>query len=228
MTESSSELIDLSHVVEHGLVTYKGLPPPSIGDYLSREDSRNVYAGETEFHIGKIEMVANTGTYVDSPYHRFAGGADLAEMPLENFANLDGIVIRIDPGKGRSIDLGDENLHQFKGKAVLFHTGWSAHWKTDQYFEGYPYLTKQAATILRDSGAVMVGIDSVNIDDNRDGMRPVHTILLEAGIPIVEHLSNLDQLPDRGFRFFATPVKVRSLGSFPVRAFALLSPERKP
>jgi len=222
MNEPTARLIDVSHVVEHGLVTYQGLPGPSISDYLSRDDSKKLYAEGTEFQIGKIEMIANTGTYVDAPFHRFADGADLSQLALEKLANLDGIVLRSDAAPSRAIDIIDLDRQPLKGKAVLFHTGWSRHWNSERYYAGYPYLTRKMAESLRDAGAVMVGIDSLNIDDDRDGTRPVHTVLLEAGIPVVEHLTDLDLLPDRGFRFFATPVKVAGFGSFPVRAFALI------
>ena len=226
MSEDAKQLIDLSHSIEHGLITYQGLPAPFISDYLSREQSKKLYDQGTEFQIGKIEMVANTGTYIDSPFHRFAEGPDLAEMPLEKSANLDGVVISVAEDNDRSIVLEKSDLAGFKGKAVLFHTGWSRHWNTSQYFEDYPYLTRKTAVNLRDIGVTLVGIDSLNIDDNRDGARPVHTILLEAGIPVVEHLTNLHLLPKSGCRFFATPVKVRDFGSFPVRAFALLPAEK--
>jgi kynurenine formamidase len=213
-------LIDVSHIVEDGLITYKGLPAPVICDYLSREESRSHYSGGTEFYIGKIEMVANTGTYVDSPFHRFADGKDLSELALASLANLEGLVFRA--GSARSIALTDLIGLDVRGKAVLIHTGWDRHWKSDQYFEGHPYLTRDAAQYLADSGAALVGIDSLNIDDIEDGTRPAHTILLRAGIPIVEHLCGLNRLPDTGFRFFAVPVKVKGFGTFPVRAFAKL------
>ena len=212
-------LIDLSHTVEHGLITYKGLPAPLISDFLSREDSRRTYAGRAEFHIGKIEMVANTGTYVDSPFHRYADGQDLSKLALESLANLEGIVVR---HAGRAIAraaFGDVDL---RGKAVLVATGWDRHWATDQYFEGHPFLTVDAARHLADSRAALAGIDSLNIDDTADLSRPAHSILLGAGIPVVEHLTNLAALPEQGFRFFAVPVKVKRFGSFPVRAFALV------
>ena len=96
-------LIDLSHAVEHGMVTYKGLPAPIICDFLSREDSKRIYAPGTEFHIGKIEMVANTGTYLDAPFHRYADGKDLSELPLESVADLDAIVVRAPGEAGRAI-----------------------------------------------------------------------------------------------------------------------------
>ena len=220
-----SRLIDLSHTVDHGMVTYRGLPAPLICDFLSREDSRRLYATGTEFHIGKIEMVANTGTYLDSPFHRYADGKDLSQLPLESVADLDAIVVRAPDESGRSIDAGAFRGLDLRGKAVLVHTGWSRHWRTDQYFEGHSFLTAEAAALLRDEGAALVGIDSLNIDDNSSGERPVHSTLLRHDIPIVEHMTNLDQVPDSGFRFHAVPVKVKNFGTFPVRAFALL-PER--
>ncbi len=218
----SKKLIDVSHTVTDGLVTYKGLPAPIICDYLSREASRGHYSGGTEFHIGKIEMVANTGTYVDSPFHRYADGKDLSELPLTSLANLDCVVIRVPQGYGRSLHpdlLQDKNL---QGKAVLFDTGWSQHWHTEQYFEGHTFLTGETAVHLQQSGAVLVGIDSYNIDDTDDGSRPVHSTLLRHDIPIVEHLAPLHALPDDNFRFFAVPVKVKAFGTFPVRAFGLV------
>ncbi len=217
------KLIDVSHTVEHGLVTYKGLPAPVVCDYLSRKQSREHYAPDTEFHIGRIDMVANTGTYVDSPFHRYPAGKDLSELPLSSLADLDTMVFRAPSGR-RAIGPELFEGHRLEGKAVLVHTGWSVHWKTDQYFEGHPFLTEDAATYLHDAGVRLVGIDSLNIDDTADLRRPVHTILLGSEIPIAEHLTNLGELPDRGFRFFAVPVKVKSFGTFPVRAFGLVSP----
>ena len=151
-----SRLIDLSHTVEHGMVTYRGLPAPLICDFLSREDSRRLYATGTEFHIGKIEMVANTGTYLDSPFHRYADGKDLSQLPLESVADLDAIVVRAPNESGRSIDAGAFRGLDLRGKAVLVHTGWSRHWRTDQYFEGHSFLTAEAAALLRDQGAALV------------------------------------------------------------------------
>jgi len=219
----SHGLIDLSHEVEHGMITYKGLPAPVICDFLSREDSRKHYAEGTEFNIGKIEMVANTGTYVDSPFHRFADGIDLAELPLESLADLDGIVVHAQE-YGRAIPGEAFQGKEVAGKAVLVHTGWSRHWRTDQYFEGHPFLTRAAAQFLADSGAAFVGIDTYNIDDTTDGTRPAHTILLGNRIPICEHMRGLEELPERGFRFHAAPVKVKAFGTFPVRAYAVLNP----
>lgn len=219
------ELIDLSHTIEDGMITYKGLPAPVICDYWSREYSRQFYAEGTEFHIGKIEMVANTGTYVDAPFHRYPDGKDLSELDLASLADLDAVVVRAVARADRAITrtaFVGLDLRGHHAKAVLVHTGWDRHWRTDQYFEGHPFLTADAAQVLADSGVALVGIDSLNIDDTADRRRPVHTTLLGAGIPIVEHLRGLEQLPDRGFHFFAVPVKVKGLGSFPVRAFAIV------
>ena len=215
-------IIDLSHAVEDGMITYRGLPAPVICDYLSREESRSHYAEGTEFHIGNIEMVANTGTYVDAPFHRFADGRDLAELQLSSLADLDTLVVRHDTGRGRAVDRDAFEGLDVTDKAVLVNTGWDANWGTDAYFEGHPYLTAGAARFLADSGATLIGIDSLNIDDTDDGRRPVHTVLLGEEIPIVEHMRGLENLPDRGARFFAVPVKVRGLGTFPVRAFGLV------
>ena len=215
-------LVDVSHVVEHGMVTYKGLPAPLICDFLSREQSRSHYAPGTEFHIGKIEMVANTGTYLDSPFHRYANGKDLSELPLERLANLEGVVIRLDLSIGRAVGRNVFQDLDLRGKAVLVRTGWDVHWRTDQYFEGHPFLTRDAAAYLVEAGVALVGIDSLNIDDTADLTRPVHSLLLGAEIPIVEHLRGLSQLPDDDFRFFAVPVKVKSMGTFPVRAFGIV------
>jgi kynurenine formamidase len=212
-------LIDLSHTVEHGLETYRGLPAPIICDFLSREASRAIYAPGTEFHIGRIDMVANTGTYVDSPFHRFAEGRDLSQLDLEQLADLDAVVVRAGGG-GRAIDREAFDEVEVKGRAVLVYTGWDRHWTTDAYFEGHPYLTEAAAAALVDRGAVFVGIDSLNIDDTADLRRPVHTTLLGNDIPIGEHLCGLAALPTSGARFFAVPVKVKAFGTFPVRAFA--------
>ena len=214
-----AELIDLSHVVEHGMITYKGLPAPLVCDFLSREASKKKYSETTTFQIGKIEMVANTGTYVDAPFHRYEQGKDLSELPLESLVDLEGLVFHT---KERSIGPELFGKAKVKGKAVLVHTGWARHWRTDQYFEGHPHLTEAAATWLRDQGAAFVGIDSLNIDSTATGERPVHTVLLGADIPICEHMCNLERLPDSDFRFHAAPVKVKGMGTFPVRAYAVL------
>jgi arylformamidase len=216
------ELVDLSHVIEHGMVTYKGLPAPLVCDFLTREASRAIYAPGTEFHIGRIDLVANTGTYVDSPFHRFAGGADMADLPLERLAELPAVLVRVSEFESRAIGPGAFATTNVAGRAVLVHTGWARHFRTDRYFEGHPFLSEDAAIALRERGAIFVGIDSFNIDDIADQRRPVHTTLLAAGIPICEHLRGLEQLPLAGFRFSAVPVKVRGLGSFPVRAYAAI------
>jgi kynurenine formamidase len=215
------KLIDLSHEIENGMITYRGLPGPVITDFMSRDASRKNYQPGTEFHIGRIEMVANTGTYVDSPFHRYEDGADLAGLPLESLADLDGVVARVLNRKGRGIGPDLLPLDLISGKALIIHTGWDAHWRTEQYAEGHPFVTREAAERIVQSGARLVGIDSFNIDDTADGSRPAHSLLLKAGIPIVEHLCNLESLPDRDFRFFAAPPRVMQFGSFPVRAFAL-------
>ena len=215
---SAARLVDVSHTVEHGMITYQGLPAPIICDWLSREAARSRYDGE-EFQIGKIEMVANTGTYVDSPFHRYEHGKDLSELPLESVADLDCVVVRIDPADLPAIDEIPLSAKEVRGRAVLFHTGWDRHWRTDAYFEGAPHLTERAAEWLANAGATLVGIDSMNIDSIATGKRPVHSLLLGQEIPIVEHLCGLKAAPDRGGRFFAVPVKMKGVGTFPVRAF---------
>jgi kynurenine formamidase len=216
------EFIDLSHTIENGMVTYKGLPAPLICDHLSFEASRALYAPGTEFQIGRIEMVANTGTYIDTPAHRYRGGDDLSQVPLDLVSALPGVVVRVSGTSKRAIDVSAFSGIAVAGRGVLVQTNWDRHWRTDQYFEGHPFLTEAAATYLRDQGAVLVGIDSMNIDDTGDGRRPVHTTLLGAGIPIVEHLTRLEALPNEGFEFFAPPPKVKGMGTFPVRAHAIV------
>lgn len=219
-----ARMIDLSHTVEHGMVTYRGLPAPVISDFLSRADSRSRYAGGTEFHIGRIEMVANTGTYLDAPSHRYADGSDLSELPLTSVANLSGVTIRAHQNGSRAIDVSvlRRDGTNLSGKAVLLHTGWARHWGSERYFENHPFLTREGAELLAGARVALVGIDSYNIDDTGDGTRPAHSILLRAGIPVVEHLCRLDELPDAGYSFFAVPVKVKNFGTFPVRAFAIV------
>jgi arylformamidase len=215
-------LIELSHQIHHGMVTYPGLPGPELSDYLPREASPARYGPGTEFHIGRISMVANTGTYLDSPSHAFAGVTDIAGLPLRRLADLDGIVVGIDPGR-RAIDRDAFAAHEVGGRAVLVHTGWDRHWGTERYGTGSPFLTAAAAEWLVEQQAGLVGIDSVNIDDPSGQPRPVHRTLLAAGIPIVEHLCGLDQLPASGFRFHAAPPQVVGIGTFPVRAYAVLA-----
>ena len=218
-----ARLIDLSHEIEHGMVTYGGMPGPAISDWLSRDASTTRYAAGTTFQIGKIDLLANTGTYIDSPFHRFENAPDIAGYALEAIADLPGLVVRVTERGDRAIDVAPFSKLDVRGKAVLVHTGWDAHWRTDEYSAGgHPFLTRAVAEHLVKSGAALVGIDSLNIDDHKDGSRPVHTTLLGAGIAIVEHMTNLGSLPDRGFRFFAAPPRVKGMGSFPVRAFARL------
>lgn len=219
---TTGRLVDLSHVVEHGTITYKGLPAPVICDYLSREESRALYAEGTEFHIGRIDMVANTGTYIDTPFHRYADGTDLSGLALEALAGVPGTLVDATGVTGRAIGASLFGRHKIRGRAVLVRTGWDRHWGSDSYFEGHPFLTRDAAEYLRDQGATLVGIDSHNIDDNSGGERPVHTVLLGAGIQIVEHMTGLEQLPPTGFRFYAVPPKIRGMGTFPVRAHAAI------
>jgi len=205
------------------MTTYKGLPGPHLCDYWTREASAANYDDGATFQIGRIDMVANTGTYVDSPFHRYADGKDLSELPLESLAGLDGLVVRCPYERGLAIDANAFAGLELRGKAVLVHTGWSRFWRTEAYFTGHPYLTVAAAQLLRDSGAAFVGIDSQNIDDTGQPRRPVHSLLLAADIPIGEHLTGLEQLPDQGFRFSAVPPKIKGMGTFPVRAFAVVS-----
>lgn len=217
-----SRLLELNHVIEDGMITYKGLPAPIICDYLTRVESRNNYEAGTEFQIGRIDMVSNTGTYLDTPFHRYADGDDLAMLPLDRVTALPGRVIRIGADGSVRIDASVFSGTDVRGYAVLIHTGWDGHWRTDAYFEGHPFLSAEAAEALRDGGAALVGIDSHNIDDTSGSSRPVHSILLGAGIPIVEHMTGLAHLPDNGFQFHAAPPRVKGMGTFPVRAHAIL------
>ncbi len=259
---TARRLIDLSHPIEPEMTTYPGLPGPVITDFLSREDSRGKYAPGTTFQIGRIEMVANTGTYVDAPFHRIAGGQDIAGLPLERLADLEGVVVTypsLPAGEGecegsplaslqsrpwpeatsreaaagrgeghsrrRTFDADLFEERDLEGKAVLLRSGWDSYWRTPAYGRGHPFITRRAAQVLVSAGASLVGIDSVNIDDTDDGTRPAHTLLLQAGIPIVEHLCNLAELPAEGFRFHCVPAPFRAVGSFPVRAYAVIREE---
>lgn len=219
---TNKTLIDLSHTIEHGTLTYRGLPAPIVCDYMSREESRKIYAPGTEFQIAKIEMVANTGTYLDCPFHRYEQGKDLADISLEQFANLPAVLVRADFRKTKAVDIDFFEGIDVRGKAVLVNTNWSEHWGADAYFENNPFLTEAAAAFLVAGGAVLVGIDSHNIDDTNGNIRPVHTVLLGNDVLIVEHLCNLHLLPGEGFLFSAVPPKFRGVGTFPVRAFATL------
>jgi arylformamidase len=218
----SRKLIDVSHEIEAGMITYPGLPAPIISDYLSREASRGKYAEGTTFHIGRIEMVGNTGTYIDAPFHRFEDGIDQSGLPLERLADVEGVMIDATGKDGRAIDKGYFQGLDLRGRAVLIRTGWDAHWRTPRYGEEAPFVTRSGAELLVEAAPALVGIDSVNIDDAGDASRPVHTLLLGAGIPVVEHLCSLNELPARGFRFHCVPVKFRGVGTFPVRAYAVI------
>jgi kynurenine formamidase len=213
--------IELSHPLRSGMQTYPGLPAPVIDSWLTHESSRDRYAPGTEFHIGRIAMVANTGTYIDAPFHRYRDGADLAALPLAAVAGLDCVVVRT----GRAREIGPSAFEgiPLDGRALLVHTGWSRHWGRPAYFDGHPFLTAEAGRRLVAARVALVGIDSLNIDGTADGSRPVHSALLAAGIPIVEHLCGLEHVPDRGAHFFAVPPRVEGMGSFPVRAFAMAS-----
>lgn len=216
------QFIDLSHDIKGGQVTYKGLPAPLVCDYLSRSASEKHYAPGVTFQIGRIDMVSNTGTYIDTPFHRYEHGKDLSSIDLSAVTGLEGIVLPFPYQRFARIDYQDLKGLKLKNKAVLFHTGWDSHWGTDQYFEGHPFLTRSAAEFLLDQQVKLAGIDSFNIDDVRDGERPVHSILLRHEILIAEHLCNLGAIAARPFTFHAVPPKVRGMGTFPVRAYATI------
>ncbi|MCR8644233.1 cyclase family protein [Paenibacillus sp. N1-5-1-14] len=220
---SKSKLIDLSHSIVSGMETYPDFPKPQVTDYISHEESEGRYAPGVTFHIGRVDMVANTGTAIDSPAHRFAGMADVAGLSIDSVADLEGIVIRLNGMTGRAITRQALAAYPLNGRAVLIETGMGQMWGLTAYFEKHPYLTHDAAEYLRDEGAVLVGIDSLNIDNTTDPYRPAHSILLGAGIPIVENLCNLEQLPTEGFRFSAAPMKLQGMSAFPVRAWARLT-----
>jgi arylformamidase len=220
---SAVRLVELSHVVEHGMVTYPGLPAPIIEVHLSREASRAHYAPGTEFEIGRISMVANTGTYLDAPSHRYPDGEDLSALPLEKVAALPGVVVDVrTSGRAVTAAVLAARLDHAAGRAVLLHTGWSRHWRSPDYALEAPFLSRDGAQWLADAGATLVGIDSINIDDMSDATRPAHTLLLGSGIPVLEHLTGLALLPGQGFTLHAAPVRVAGLGTFPVRAYAVL------
>ena len=212
------QLIDLSHVITDGMTTYPGLPAPIVADHLTREAAEAIYAPGTTFQIGLITMCTNTGTYLDVPFHRFADGHDLTELALERVAAVPAVCL--DRRGQTAIDLSANELEGMAGHAVLVHTGHAAHWGTDAYFVDHPYLTEDAALALVEADVACVGIDTLNIDCTDDGERPVHTVLLRAGVPIVEHLVNLEELPPSGFTFTAVPPKIEGAGTFTVRAFA--------
>ena len=222
MGDRPKRLIDLSHVITEGMVTYKGLPGPHICDFITRQQSAANYDDGSTFQIGRIDMVANTGTYVDVPSHRFEDGKDLSQVGIEAFADLPALVVRQPFEAGLAVDVSAFKGLEVRGKAVLIATGWDRHWGSDQYYHDHSFLTAEAARHLVANDVAMVGIDSHNIDDTRIRTRPVHTALLGAGIPICEHMTGLGALPDDGFRFTAAPPKVQGMGTFPVRAYALV------
>ena len=218
---AAGALVELSHPIIAGMVTYPGLPGPEITPHLTREASRARYAEGTEFAIDRISMVGNTGTYLDSPYHRYADGVDLAGVALTAVADLAAVVVRVEGSARRGIDVGALAAADVRGGAVLLHTGWDRHWGTAAYGGAAPFLTAGGASWLAEHGAVLVGIDSVNIDDTQGGgARPAHSVLLAAGIPVVEHLTGLAAVPVTGARFSAAPPRVVGFGTFPVRAWA--------
>jgi len=219
---AEGRFVDLSHIVEDGMTTFKGLPPPRICDFWSREASAANYDDGSTFQIGEITMVANTGTYVDAPFHRFENGKDLRELALGSLADLPGHKVLAPSSEGLAVDVDRFAGLDVRGHAVLVATGWDRHWRTEAYFSDHPFLTAAAADWLVAEGAAFVGIASHTIDDTRTRSRPVHTALLRAGIPIGEHLTNLASLPATGFRFHAVPPKVKGMGTFPVRAYALI------
>ena len=215
--------VDLSHVIEDGMVTFKGLPGPAICDFWSREASAANYDDGSTFQIGRIDMVANTGTYLDAPFHRHESGHDLSQLDLAQLSNLPAVVVRQPFAQGLAVDASAFAGLELAGRAVLVNTGWDRHWRSEAYFENHPFLTQAAAELLAAGGVALVGIDSHNIDDTRTRSRPAHTILLGADIPICEHLTRLDQVPDAGFRFSAVPPAIAGMGTFPVRAHALVA-----
>jgi kynurenine formamidase len=223
---TDTRVVDLSHPIRAGLVTYPGLPAPVITPHLTREDSRTKYAPGTEFAMDVITMIGNTGTYLDAPFHRYADGADLAGLDLSSLVGLRAEVFHLEDAwspTARGIlaeTLADRDV---RGAAVLLHTGWDRLFGTPAYATGAPFLTGGAAQWLIESGAVLVGIDSLNVDDTESGgERPAHSLLLGAGVHVVEHLTNLGSVPPSGARFTAAPPAVEGFGTFPVRAFATL------
>lgn len=220
---STDRFIDVSHEIEDGMITYRGVPPPVVTPLLTREASAANYAGGVTFLISKIDMAANTGTYMDTPFHRYEDGYDLAEVKLEDVAYVPAEIVRVDGAKVKHIDESYFKDLDLRGKALLINTGWASHWRTETYYSNHPHLTAAAANFLRDAGVRIVAIDTYNIDDTNDKTRPVHSILLKAGIPVVEHLCNLENVPSkRSMTFTAVPIKIKDFSTFPVRAFVRL------
>lgn len=221
-TRQAGRLVELSHVIRPGMVTYPGLPGPTVIPHLTREASRQHYAPGTEFAIDRLSLVGNTGTYLDSPYHRYADGADLSAIALDQTVDLPAVIARVTGSTLRGIGVGALAALDVRGAAVLLHTGDDARFGTPGYASDHHFLTADAAGWLVQHGAALVGIDAVNIDDIDDTSRPAHSELLAAGVPIVEHLTGLDQLPPTGASFTAVPLRIEALGTVPVRAFARL------
>ncbi|TDD57740.1 cyclase family protein [Kribbella antibiotica] len=222
-SDGKPSYVELSHVIRDGMLTLPGLPGPELGKQLTREASREIYAPGTTFEIGLITMVTNTGTYMDSPYHRYADGHDLTGFSLERTADLPAVVVRLEDSGRLGIDTAALATYDVRGKAVLLHTGDDARFGTPEYVENPHFLTRDGAEWLIANGAVLVGIDAANIDDMTDGTRPAHSLLLGADIAIVEHLTNLAEVPPTGATFTATAPRVAGLGTFPVRAYARTS-----
>ena len=220
--DSARRIVDLSHEIVDGMTTHPGIPPPSISTFLTHEASAARYAPGTTFEIGRIDLVANTGTYLDTPAHRFRGSPDLAGLDLDRVVDLDGILVDCRDATERAIGPDSFRGTEVSGRAVLIATGWDQHWGTAAYLGDNPFLTAAAADWLVDSGAALVGIDSLNVDSLADPRRPAHTAILGAGIPLVEHLTGLGALPSAGWRFFAAPPRIRGMATFPVRAFAIV------
>ncbi len=218
----SSRLVDLSHRVSEGMVTYPGLPGPELGDHLTRAEAEERYGPGVTFHVGRISMVANTGTYLDSPYHRYSDGTDLAGLRLDQLADIEGVTVSVAGSGRRAVRADDLRAVAVSDRAVLIHTGWDRHWRTPAYGVGAPFVSRAAAEWLVAQRVALVGIDSVNIDDIDDLSRPAHSLLLGAGIPVVEHLCGLERLPAEGYRFHAAPAPVERFGTFPVRAYAVV------
>ncbi|THD04835.1 cyclase family protein [Rhodanobacter lindaniclasticus] len=216
------DLIDLSHVVHSGEEVYPGLPAPRVSDHLSHQASVGRYAEGVTFQIARIDMVANSGTAIDAPSHRYPGATDVAHLALGDIADVDAVVVHLQGMQGRSIDRAALASLDVRGRAVLLDTGWAAHWGTPAYLQAQPFLSRDGAEYLRDHGAVLVGIDALNIDDTGDPQRPAHSILLAASIPIVENLASLAPLPAGNLRFSAVPMRIAGMGTFPVRAWARL------
>jgi arylformamidase len=223
---SERRIIDLSHPIREGMITYPGLPGPEMTDHLTRARAEEAYGPGVTFHIGRISMVANTGTYLDTPFHRYADGDDLAAIAVSRLVDLEGIVVRVTGATNRAVDAPQLAPYEVAGRAVLLHTGWDRTWGTPEYGRANPHVTEAATRWLVEHEPALVGIDSVNIDDVDDRTRPAHSGLLAVGIPIVEHLRGLDRLPPSGFRFHAAPPAVERFGTFPVRAYAVIDPTR--